>query len=59
MGGRGPTDSTGVTEIATPAGALEIEVRNETYKGTAKVSVGEAATATTEVTLTEPVEKPK
>jgi large repetitive protein len=59
MGGRGPTDSTGVTEIPTPAGALEIEVRNETYKGTAKVSVGEAATATTEVTLTEPVEKAK
>ncbi len=59
MGGRGPTDSTGVTEIATPAGALEIDVRAENYKGTAKVSVGEAATATTEVTLTEPIEKPK
>ncbi len=59
MGGRGPTDATGVTEISTPAGAIEIEVRNETYKGTAKVSVGEGATATTEVTLTEPVEKPK
>jgi hypothetical protein len=59
MGGRGPTDSTGVTEIATPAGALEIDVRAENYKGTVKVSVGEAATATTEVTLTEPIEKPK
>ena len=59
MGGRGPTDSTGVMEIPTPAGALEIEVRNETHKGTAQVSVGEGATATSEVTLTEGIEKPK
>jgi hypothetical protein len=59
MGGRGPTDSTGVTEIATPAGALEIDVHAEQYKGTAKVSVGAGATVTSEVTLTEPVEKPK
>jgi protocatechuate 3,4-dioxygenase beta subunit len=59
MGGRGPTDSTGLTEIPTPAGALEIEVRGDKYKGTAKASVGEGATATSEVTLTEPVEKPK
>jgi large repetitive protein len=59
MGGRGPTDSTGVTEIATPAGALEIDVHAESYKGTAKVTVGEGATATSEVTLTEPIEKPK
>jgi protocatechuate 3,4-dioxygenase beta subunit len=57
--GRGSTDSTGVTEIPTPAGALEIDVRAEKYKGTAKVSVGEGATAVSEVTLTEPVEKPK
>ena len=59
MGGRSATDSTGLTEIPTPAGALEIDVRAEKYKGTAKVSVGEGATATSEVTLTEPVEKPK
>ncbi len=59
MGGRGPTDSTGLTEIPTPAGTLEIEVRGEKYKGTARVSVGEGATATTDVTLVEPVEKPK
>jgi hypothetical protein len=59
MGGRGPTDSTGVTEIATPAGALEIDVHAEKYKGTATVTVGEGATATSEVTLTEPIEQPK
>jgi len=59
IGGRGPTDSTGITEIATPAGALEIDVHAENYKGTAKVTVGEGAKATSEVTLTEPVEKPK
>jgi hypothetical protein len=59
MGGLGPTDSTGLTEIPSPAGALEIEVRGDKYKGTARASVGEGATATSEVTLTEPVEKPK
>jgi len=59
MGARAPTDATGVTEIATPAGALEIDVRTENYEGTAKVTVGAAATATSEVTLTEPIEKPK
>jgi hypothetical protein len=59
MGGRGPTDSTGITEVPTPAGAVEIDVRSENYKGTARVSVGEGATVASEVTLTEPVEKPK
>jgi hypothetical protein len=59
MGSRAPSDSAGMTEISTPAGALEIEVWSPTYKGTAKVSVAEGATAAAEVTLTEPVEKPK
>ena len=59
MGGRAATDATGVTEIATPAGALEIDVSAENYKGTVQVSVGEGATATSEVTLTEAIEKPK
>jgi hypothetical protein len=59
MGGRGPTDSTGITEIPTPAGAVEIDVHGENYKGTARVSVGEGATVASEVTLTEPVAQPK
>jgi hypothetical protein len=56
---RGPTDAEGVTEIATPAGALEIDVDVDKYTGTTKVQVGEGATATTEVTLTEVAERPK
>jgi large repetitive protein len=55
----GTTDSTGVTEIATPAGTLEIVVRAEKYEGTVGVTVAEGATVTSEVTLAESVEKPK
>ena len=59
MGPRAPSDSTGMAEMSTPAGSLEIEVASPTYKGKTTVSVAEGATATAEVTLTEPVEKPK
>jgi len=55
----GPTDSTGVTELATPAGTLEIVVSSDKYEATARVTVAEGATATSEVTLAESVEKPK
>ena len=58
-GPRQPTDAAGLTEMAVPAGALEIEASDSKYKGTAKVTVAEGATASAEVTLTEPVEKPK
>jgi hypothetical protein len=57
MGGRAPSDSAGIAELAAPAGALEIEVWSPAYKGTTKVSVAEGATANAEVTLTEPVPK--
>jgi hypothetical protein len=59
MGSRAPSDSAGMAEMSTPAGALEIEVWSPTHKGTAKVTVAEGAMAAAEVTLTEPVEKPK
>jgi hypothetical protein len=59
MGPRAPSDSAGIAEMSTPAGALEIDVWSPTYKGKTTVSVAEGATATAEVTLTEPVEKPK
>jgi hypothetical protein len=58
MGGRAPSDSAGVTELPTPAGALEIEVWSPSYKGKTTVSVAEGATANAEVTLTEPIPKP-
>jgi hypothetical protein len=57
MGPRAPSDSAGMAEMSTPAGALEIEVWSPTYKGKTTVSVAEGATATAEVTLTEPVPK--
>jgi hypothetical protein len=57
MGPRAPSDSAGLAEMSTPAGALEIEVAGPTHKGTARVSVAEGATATAEVTLTEPIVK--
>jgi hypothetical protein len=57
MGRRAPSDSAGRAEMSTPAGALEIEVWSPTYKGRTTVSVAEGATATAEVTLTEPVQK--
>jgi hypothetical protein len=58
MGPRAPSDSAGMAEMSTPAGALEIEVWSPTYKGKTTVSVAEGATANVEVTLTEPVPKP-
>ena len=58
MGGRAPSDSAGMAEMSTPAGALEIEVWGPSYKGKTTVSVAEGATATAEVTLSEPVPKP-
>jgi hypothetical protein len=57
MGPRAPSDSAGMAEMSTPAGALEIEVWSPTYKGKTTVSVAEGATATAEVTLTEPIPK--
>jgi hypothetical protein len=57
-GGRGPTDSSGVTEISTPAGSVEIEVNKEKLKGTIRVSVGEGATVDAEVRLTQPTNQP-
>jgi hypothetical protein len=57
MGPRAPSDSAGMAELSTPAGALEIEVSSPTYKGKTTVSVAEGATASAEVTLTEPVQK--
>jgi carboxypeptidase family protein len=59
LGGRGPSDAKGLIEIPTPAGALEIEVRADKYEGTARTSVAEGATATSEVTLTASVDTPK
>jgi protocatechuate 3,4-dioxygenase beta subunit len=53
-GGRGPTDSSGLTEIPTPGGVVEIEVRKEKLKATTRISVGEGATVDAEVTLTQP-----
>jgi hypothetical protein len=57
-GGRGPTDSSGLTEIPTPAGVVEIEVNKEKLKGTIRVSVGEGATVDAEVRLTQPANQP-
>ena len=57
MGPRAPSDSAGMAEMSTPAGALEIEISGPTHKGKATVSVAEGATATAEVTLTEPIVK--
>ena len=57
MGGRAPSDSAGIAELSTPAGALEIEVWSPNYKGKTTVSVAEGATANAEVMLTEPVPK--
>jgi hypothetical protein len=53
-GGRGPTDSSGLVEIPTPAGVVEIEVNKEKLKGTIRVSVGEGATVEAEMRLTQP-----
>jgi hypothetical protein len=57
-GGRGPTDSSGLTQIPTPAGSVELEVRGEKYKGRVRLSVGEGATMGAEITVSEPVGKP-
>jgi hypothetical protein len=49
----GPTDATGIAEVPTPAGEVEIDVSANKLNGTAKVSVAEGATVNAEVTLTE------
>jgi protocatechuate 3,4-dioxygenase beta subunit len=58
MGGRNPTDATGLLEIPAPAGAVEISLSGEQFKGKATATVAAGATASTEVTLTEPIQKP-
>jgi protocatechuate 3,4-dioxygenase beta subunit len=47
----GPTDATGIAEVPTPAGEVEIDVSADKLSGTAKASVAEGATVSTEVTL--------
>lgn len=49
-GGQGTTGD-GVADIATPAGAIEIEARKEKLKGTVVVDVSTGATVPAEITL--------
>jgi hypothetical protein len=51
---RGPTDVNGVTELASPPGVVELTAHKEKRKGTARVTVGEGATTTVELRLSEP-----
>ncbi len=57
-GGRGPTDSSGVTQLSSPAGSVEIQVSAEKLSGTTQAVVGEGATVDVEVTLKEPTRRP-
>jgi hypothetical protein len=54
-----PADDSGRLALSVPAGALEIEVASPDYRGTVRLRVAEGETASAEVTLTEPVQKPK
>ena len=59
VGGWGPTNSSGFTELGVPAGALQLSVGAEKYRvGTAQVQVGEGAAVNVEVTLEGPTTKP-
>ena len=50
-------DASGLIEMSVPAGSLEVEVGDENYQGNVRLRVGEGATASADVRLTEPVEK--
>jgi hypothetical protein len=58
-GGEGPTNASGITQIPSPAGAVELSVDAETFQGTTvQALVGEGATVNVEVTLKKPIRKP-
>jgi hypothetical protein len=58
MNGREPSDANGVMELPTPPGTVQIDLSGEEFKGRVTATVAAGATASTEVTLTEPIQKP-